>query len=453
MSALPPEQPGRPDRRVTFLIAGAGLAAAGAAIAIALAVDSGDSGKGESRATADFATTATFETAPPPQDAPIAGRTLTIYASVPLQGAAANQGRAIEDGAQLALDDARGRAGAYRIRYVRLDDSLAVTGSADEGKAAQNARQAISDRTAIGYIGDYNSGISKVTIPMLNRVSIAQVSPSNTYVGLTSDAPGSEPGEPDKYYPSGRRTYARLMPNDTVQSAALAVAAKESGCKSIRIWDTKTTYSSGLAELTSDTSRKIGLKVSGHDSIDPQAPNYRALAGRIDSDCFVFTGEVESNGVQAVTDAAAAPSVRWLFSGDGMCLDDVAKPQRGIPARNAASFRCTIGALDPDAYPPSGQRVLRDYARKFGGRDPVDPVALYGYESMALLLDAIERASASGRVSRGAVAAELFRTHDRESPLGTYSINSDGDTSITDYGLYKISSRRLVFDRVVDASP
>jgi branched-chain amino acid transport system substrate-binding protein len=72
---------------------------------------------------------------------------------------------------------------------------------------------------------------------------------------------------------------------------------------------------------------------------------------------------------------------------------------------------------------------------------------------MALLLDAVERAGARGAVSRAAVVAEMFRTKGRESPLGSYSIDSDGDTSITDYGVYRIDGRRVVFDRVVDASP
>ena len=382
-----------------------------------------------------------------------AGETLTIYASMPLHGPARGQGKAIENGAQLALDDAGGSVAGYPIHYVPLADSLASTGAADENRAARNARRAAKDGSTVGYIGDFNSGISKVTIPMLNKADIAQVSPSNTYVGLTTHAPGSTPGEPQKYYPSGRRTYARVVPNDTVQGAALAAAARDAGCKAIHVWDSRTTYSRGLARTATATARRIGLKVERRRSINPRRPNYRHLARRIHADCFVFTGEIESNGVQAVRDAAGRRGVRSLFAGDGMCLNDVANPRRGLPPRVARRFRCTISSLAPSSYPPASRRIFSDYAAKFGSRGARDPQLLYGYESMALLLDAIGRAAAQGNVTRRAVVDQLFLTKDRDSPLGTYSIDRHGDTSITDYGLYRIASRRLRFDRVVDGSP
>src|SRR2546423_1136542 len=235
----------------------------------------------------------------------ISGTTLTIYASVPLQGASGSQGMAIENGAGLALDQVGGKVGKYTIKYTRLDDSLASTGAADEGKAAQNARQAVSDKNTIGYIGEYNSGISKVTIPITNKAGIAQISPANTYVGLTTNEPGSEPGEPNKYYPTGKRTYARIVPKDTIQAAALAQATKADGCKVIHIWNSKTTYSAGLARNLAMAAPKAGLKVEGNDGIDPAAANYRSLAAKIKADCFVYTGEIESNGTQALKDAAA----------------------------------------------------------------------------------------------------------------------------------------------------
>src|SRR5256714_9995750 len=177
----------------------------------------------------------------------ISGTSLTIYASVPLQGASGSQGKAIENGAGLALDQVGGKVGKYTVKYVRLDDSLASTGAADEGKAAQNARQAVSNKNTIGYLGEYKSGISKVTIPILNKAGIAQISPANTYVDLPTKTPGAEPGEPNKYYPTGKRTELRGVAKDTGQAAGLVAAAKQAGCSTIRVWNSKTTDSAGLA--------------------------------------------------------------------------------------------------------------------------------------------------------------------------------------------------------------
>jgi branched-chain amino acid transport system substrate-binding protein len=381
----------------------------------------------------------------------VSGTSLTIYASVPLQGASGGQGKAIEDGAGLALDQVGGKVGKYTIKYQRLDDSLASTGAADEGKAAQNARQAVSNKDTIGYIGEYNSGISKVTIPILDKAGIAQISPANTYVGLTTNEPGSEPGEPDKYYPTGKRNYVRIVPKDTIQAAALVSAAKAAGCKSATVWNSKTTYSAGLARNVQMTGPKEGLTIDSNDGIDPKAANYRSLAAKIKSDCFIYTGEIESNGVQAVKDAASVPSVKALFAGDGMCLNDTADPKKGIPANIAPKFKCTIATLDPKAFGPEGKKFFKDYSAKYNVASP-DPYAIYGYEAMSLMLDAIKRASASGgELTKQAVIDQLFQTKDRQSVLGTYSIDKNGDTSLTDYGLYKIDAGKLTFDTVLKA--
>jgi branched-chain amino acid transport system substrate-binding protein len=356
----------------------------------------------------------------------------------------------MQNGAKLAVEAKGGKVGPYSIKYVPLDDSLASTGAADEGKAAQNARKAVQDKTTAGYIGEYNSGISKVTIPILNKAGIPQISPANTYVGLTTDEPGSEPGEPDKYYPTRKRTYARVVPKDTIQGAALATAAQEDGCKSVHIWNSQTTYSAGLARNVEMSAKAIGVEVTGNEGIDPKAPNYRSTAAKIEADCFIFTGEIESNGIQALKDVAAAMDGN-LYGGDGIVLNDTADPKKGIPANIAPRFKCTIATLDPKAFGPEGKKFFKDYSAKYNVASP-DPYAIYGYESMALMLDAIKRASDKGDITRQAVVDELLSTKDRKSVLGTYSIDENGDTSLTDYGIYKIDAGKLTFDKVIKAA-
>jgi branched-chain amino acid transport system substrate-binding protein len=156
---------------------------------------------------------------------------------------------------------------------------------------------------------------------------------------------------------------------------------------------------------------------------------------------------VESNGTQAVKDASAAPSVEKIFTGDGMCFGE---GFRGLSADVLRRIKCTIAPLDPEAYGAAGRAFFADYRRRFGARFP-DPYAIYGYEAMSLLLDSLDRASDGGgsKVSRQAVVDALFETKDRDSVLGTYSIDANGDTSIKDYGLYALNGRQLVFDRVL----
>jgi branched-chain amino acid transport system substrate-binding protein len=382
----------------------------------------------------------------------ISGSSLTVYSSLPEQGASGDQAKAIENGAKLALQNKGGKVGKFSVTYKPLDDSLASSGKADEGKGSQNARTAVQDKSAVGYIGEYNSGISKVTIPILNKAGITQISPANTYVGLTSTAPGHEPGEPDKYYPTGKRTYARVVPKDTIQAAALVTAAKQDGCKTIHVFNSKTTYSAGLARNIGLAAPKVGLQIEGNDAYDPNAANYRSLAAGVKATCMIQTGEIESNGVQVMKDVAAADKGVKLYGADGICLNASADPTKGIPPALAGQFKCTIATLDPKTFGPEGKKFFADYKKQYNQPHP-DPYAIYGYEAMALLLDSVQKASASGDLTRQKVTDAVFSTKNRNSVLGTYSIDPNGDTTLTDYGLYKIVTKTLTFDRVIKANP
>jgi branched-chain amino acid transport system substrate-binding protein len=140
-----------------------------------------------------------------------------------------------------------------------------------------------------------------------------------------------------------------------------------------------------------------------------------------------------------------------MFAGDGMCLNDTADPKKGIPANIAPRFKCTIATLDPKAFGPEGKKFFKDYSAKYKVASP-DPYAIYGYEAMALMLDAIKRANAKGALTKQAVVDAVFSTKNRSSVLGTYSIDQNGDTSLTDYGIYKIAAGKLVFDKVIKAA-
>src|ERR687895_1557295 len=143
-------------------------------------------------------------------------QTLTVYSSLPLQGAQRPQTTDMVKGIELALEQAGGKAGKFTVKYESLDDSTAQAGSWTPEATTSNARKAAQDESTAVYIGEFNSGASAVSIPILNEGAVPQISPANTYVGLTTDAPGSQPGEPDKYYPSGQRTYVRIVPTDTI---------------------------------------------------------------------------------------------------------------------------------------------------------------------------------------------------------------------------------------------
>jgi branched-chain amino acid transport system substrate-binding protein len=376
---------------------------------------------------------------------------LTIYSSLPLQGTSRGQSQAVINGEKLALDEVGNKVGKFNIKYVSLDDSTAQNpGTADEGKTAQNARQAIRDKNTIFYLGEFNSGGTKVSLPILNKAGIPQISPSNTYVGLTTDEPGSEAGEPDKYYPTGKRTYARVVPRDKVQGAALVTVMKEDGCKTVTLWNDKSTYGAGLARNIKLSAQAAGLTIQNEQGTDKNSPNYRSIASKIKSDCFVFAGVTGENGVQVFKDVAKAAPNAKLYGPDGVTEEAFSNPKKGgIPASVGARVKTTVATLGIQDL-PKAKPILEKYKAKYHTQT-VDPYGIYGYETMALALDVLKRAGAKAN-DRAEVVKQLFATKNRDSILGTYSIDANGDTSLTDYGLYVIKNGIPTYSKKIEAA-
>lgn len=376
---------------------------------------------------------------------------LTIYSSLPLQGTSRGQSEAVINGEKLALEEVGSKVGDFTIKYVSLDDSTAQNpGTADEGKTAQNARQAIRDKSTIFYLGEFNSGGSKVSLPILNKAGIPQISPSNTYIGLTTDEPGSEPGEPGKYYPTGNRTYARVVPRDKIQGAALVTVMKEDGCKTVTLWNDKSTYGAGLARNVKQSAEEAQLTIENEEGTDKNSPNYRSIASKIKSDCFLWAGVTGENGVQVYKDVASAAPDAKLYGPDGVTEEAFSNPTKGgIPAAVGKRTKTTVATLGVEDLPAAGP-TLEKFKQKYNTQT-VDPYAIYGYETMALALDVLKRAGAKAN-DRAEVVKQLFATKDRESVLGTYSIDANGDTSLTDYGLYTIEDGVPTYSKKIETA-
>ena len=380
------------------------------------------------------------------------GKNLTIYSSLPLQGAARAQAVAAVNGAKLALQKADGRVGDFKIQFRSLDDSTAQAAGWEPGATSANARKAASDDSTIGYIGEFNSGATAVSLPILNEAGVPQVSPGNTAVGITTDDPGAEPGEPDKYYPSGTRTYVRVLPKDTYQGAALTALAKEEGCNSAFILNDQEVYGAGLAKNVELSAQDTGLEIKGNEKIDKTAANYRSLGGKVadsGAECFIYTGITANNAVQIFKDMAVALPDAPLLGPEGVGESGFFDSKDGgLPPNVAQRVRITIPGVAPEEYPPAGKQFLEDYTTEYGEKNP-DRYAVYGYESMSLLLDAIKRAGPDGG-DRAAVVEQLFATKDREGVFGNYSIDENGDITLTPYGVYRIKDDELQFDRTIE---
>ena len=381
-------------------------------------------------------------------------KTVTVYSSLPLQGAARPQSAKLVNGIKLAVDQAGGRAGDFTIKYVSLDDSTPQAGTWTPEATSANARKAAQDDSAVAYIGEFNSGATAVSLPLLNDGGLAMVSPANSAVGLTQSGPGAEPGEPDKYYPTGERNYARIVPTDRLQGAGMAQLMKDRGCTAAWISNDKEVYGAGLAKNIENAADAIGLEIAGNEGFDSKAANYRSLGQKIKSagaDCFAYAGNTANNAVQLFKDVAVAnPDAKVLLGSDAVAEPAFTDPgEGGLP--EDVSKRVTVLAvgLAPKDYPPEGQEFFTEYEKKFGDKEP-GQYAIYGYEAMSLVIDAIKRAGDDG-ADRRAVVEQIFATKDRDSVVGKYSINDEGDTSQRNYGVYEVSDGTLTYKEPLEA--
>ena len=174
----------------------------------------------------------------------------------------------------------------------------------------------------IGVIGTFNSGAPRSMVPVLNRAPngpIAMISPANTYVGLTHGGPGTAAGEPGKYYPTGKRNYARVVAADDYQGAADALLAKSLGLKKVFVLNDKEAYGLGVGTNFKNAATKLGIQIVGFTAFDAKASSYEALAVKIKSSGAqgVFVGGlICENGGKLVKDIrAGAPGANIIAPG------------------------------------------------------------------------------------------------------------------------------------------
>jgi branched-chain amino acid transport system substrate-binding protein len=377
------------------------------------------------------------------------GETVTIVSDLPRQGANRAQTTTMVNAIELAIEERGGKAGNVKIEYESLDDATAQAGQWDEAKCAENAQTAAQDEEIVGWIGPFNSGCAAVEIPILNEAGLGMISPANTYIGLTKPSP--DESEPEKYYPTGERNYARVIVADDEQGQAGALLMEEEGVESVYILDDKETYGQGLADQVQKSANELGIQVIGREGIDTTAANFRSVMNKIaqeDPDAIYFGGIIENNAAQLVKDklGAGMSNDDVLFIGpDGIFLDTFLS-QAGEAAEGSY---ITFGGLPESELTEKGQQFVQEYESQYD--DDIQPYTAYAYEAANVMLDAIERASEEGEVTREAVVQQIFATEDYNGVLGTWSFDEDGDTTLTELSVQRVENGEFEYQRTIDA--
>lgn len=363
----------------------------------------------------------------PAEEAPAEaeGTTVKIVSDLPMQGSDRVQTTEMVEAIKFVLEQNNNQAGAHTIEFEAFDDATAAKGAWDEAKCAENARTFAEDTSIVGVIGTYNSGCAAIEIPILNEAGVAMISPANTYTGLTKSGPGTEGGEPDKYYPTGDRNYTRVVASDDNQGKIGASYMKDTlDVTKVFILDDRELYGKGVADSFQSSAEEIGLEVVGHEGWDKDAPNYRALMTAIKAsgaDGIYIGGISTNNGGQLVKDKVAIvgdnEAVKLLVS-DGFVITSLFEE---AGEENLAGAFGTAPTTPPENLSGEGKQFANDLAAKLGVEN-LNVYTIYAAASAQVMVDAIGRSDGS----REDVIAKLFET-DVDTVVGQMSFNEEGD--------------------------
>ena len=382
------------------------------------------------------------------------GKTLTISSDLPLQGASKDASDSTNNAIKLYLDQVGNKAGNYTIQFKTYDDSTAAKGQWDDATCAKNAQDHVANSSEVAVMGTFNSGCAKIEVPTLNQDPegpMVMVSHANTNPGLTKTW---DPGEPQKYAPSGKRSYARVVTTDDIQGAAGAqFASQDLQVKNCVVLNDNQTYGQGVAKAFADEAPKQNINVIANQPWDAKQPNYQALFQGFKTknpDSVYLGGIYDNNGGQLVKDKVA-------ILGDNTKVKMIAPDGFvGFPALlkqpEAVGMYLSFPGLPADvlrAHGGAGAKVLDAYKAKYG-KDPDSAYALYGVAAVQVILAAIAKSDGTRKGVRDAIfEGSGITIPAAESVLGK-DLTIDpktGDVNVKDISIEIVKGGKETFDK------
>jgi ABC-type branched-subunit amino acid transport system substrate-binding protein len=338
------------------------------------------------------------------------GKTLVIYASNGADTADPAAAQDILDAEKLAFSQHGSQVGSFRLQLVELSHQ----------KLSDNARTAIQDTSSVAYLGEVVPGSSADSLGITNAQDLLQVSPTDTALELTQ-ATGAVPGAPNKYYESLKtygRTFARVVPSTALEAKAQVQEMRALGVRSLFVANDGSPYGQAVALAVKQDAAGAGI------TVDTSASAADAM----------FDGA--SSAAAAAHTFNAHPSLK-LFAPSAI-------DQPSLAASVSSSAR-QVYVSTPGFLPKDLNTQARQFVSSFKqtyGHAPAGS-AIFGYEAMQAVLYAITKAGSAAN-NRGRVVREFFSIQNRASPLGSYSINSNGDTNLAQFVFSRLRAGKLV---------
>ena len=348
------------------------------------------------------------------------GKSLSVYASQP-PGGGDQQSSDVLAAEQLALTQAGGQAGKFKVRLVKLNGR----------EISDDARTAIEDQTSIAYLGELVPGTSAVSVPITNEVDLLEVSPADTAAYLTQQTP-TVSRAPGKFYPASKsygESFARVVPTTAKEAKALVQAMETLRVSKLYVASDGQAYGSTIAASVAQDAAP-GLTVT-------RGPATAAGFERSHADAMFLGASSKSAAARVFAAVATASPSAKLFAPSALYADELVS---NLPVGVQRNVYVSSPGFLPADLSPAGRKFVEDFKTAYG-RVP-EPAAIFGYEAMAAVLDVIRQAGPSANARR-AIVQDFRGIRSRPSALGTYSL-SGGDTNLAPFVIARIQSGALV---------
>jgi len=355
-----------------------------------------------------------------PSIARAADKSVTVGIDLSMTGADAETAVRIHDGFMLAIDEANAKGGVdgYKINVLMLDDGTATAGQYDPAMGATNARKMVADKTCVAALGPMSSTPGKSMSPIFSQGGLATITPTSTNPDIT------DPKFASLYRPAGKAVYFRTVTTDAYQGPNLAnYFADTLKVKTMYGLDDSGAYGIGIATAFEKQAEKKGIKVLGHDRLDPKAADYNAVLTKIkglNPQLLYYGGDAQA-GVKLVKQSYDLMPTMLKAGGDGMYGPSILAGG-GFPA--AEGWYSTVAS--PHLMEMS---ELQPWVKRFSaktGRQPSD-YSITAYDAAMVVLDAIGRVAKTGKpVTREAVR-DAIQAAKLKTLQGEISFDENGD--------------------------
>jgi branched-chain amino acid transport system substrate-binding protein len=331
-------------------------------------------------------------------------------------------------GVEMAIKDFGGKVLGHPIKLSGQDEMCGPEG----GQAA--ASKIASDPSVVAAIGSNCSSAAKPGVPILWKMGIPSISPSNTAPFLTDPASG-----PD--YDG----YLRTCHNDTIQGAIAAeFAFNQLGAKKAATVHDGSVYAEQLQQVFADTFVKLGGTITSQEAVSPGDTDMRPVLTKIASggpEFLYFPMFIAESGhlTRQSKEVSGLEKVS-LMSADGSFSPDFLK------AAGNAAIGMYHSSPDFSALGDSYGTFLEKFKAEYG-TDPEAPFHAHAYDATMMILKAVEKVGVvSGdtlTIDRDKLNDALHATSGMVGLTGTITCNEHGDCADPKIAVYKTEKSDL----------